>query len=85
MVDLVKTPNTDDIIVDIRHPDEVAIRPLSAQQILLMPFFKIANLKLLLSPRKRYLLYCEQGTMSRIQAELLAEQGHSNIHVFIQP
>lgn len=82
MVDIVNTPSDDDIIVDIRHPDEIQIKPLVlTQTILQIPFYQIQSLREQLDSNKRYLLYCEMGTMSRIQAELMKEKGFLNVHV----
>ncbi|MEQ9210282.1 MAG: hypothetical protein RLN96_10655, partial [Pseudomonadales bacterium] len=32
--------------------------------------------------KKRYLLYCDKGVMSRLHAELLLEAGYSNVGVY---
>ena len=44
-IDVVNLPNTDDIVVDIRHPHESAIKPLhlTANQVISIPFFKLQS------------------------------------------
>ncbi|MCI7718990.1 MAG: tRNA 4-thiouridine(8) synthase ThiI, partial [[Pasteurella] aerogenes] len=51
----------------------------------LMPFYKLSSHFGELDQRKQYLLYCERGVMSKLQALYLKENGFSNIKVFRQP
>ena len=82
MVDLVERLQHDDIVVDIRHPDDVQKKPLALEQTTLqIPYFNIKQLIPQLDSEQRYLLYCDHAMMSRIQAELMAEQGIDNVHV----
>jgi tRNA uracil 4-sulfurtransferase len=72
------------IILDIRAPDEVDIKPLTgvSHQVQLLPFYKLANQFAQLDQTQQYYLYCDRGVMSRLQALLLAEQGYANVGVY---
>lgn len=74
----------DAVILDIRAPDEVDLKPLAgvSHKVLPMPFYKLASQFAQLDQNQQYYLYCERGVMSRLQALLLAEQGHSNVGVY---
>lgn len=74
----------DAIILDIRAPDEVDIKPLTgvSHQVQLLPFYKLAGQFSQLDQGQQYYLYCERGVMSRLQALLLTEQGHQNVGVY---
>ena len=65
-----------DIIIDIRHPHELAVKPLylTKNEVLSIPFFKLQS-SLLLIKEKEYLLYCDKGIMSQLQAEELLAKG----------
>ncbi|MFT7301164.1 MAG: thiamine biosynthesis protein ThiI, partial [Porticoccus sp.] len=77
-------PQPDTVIVDIRHPDEVDVRPLKldANEVQEIPFFALQNRFNELAGGTHYLLYCDKGVMSRLHAELLAGQGFSNVAVY---
>lgn len=81
-IEIVSTPTKDQIVIDIRHPHELALKPLklTANQIIDIPFFKLANSSEL-DKSKNYLLYCDKGVMSQLQAEELAQRGF-NVKVF---
>lgn len=64
----------DQIIIDIRSPMETDERPLDLPH-LAIPFFKLAKQTADLDKSKTYLLYCQQGVMSKLQAVAMAEQG----------
>jgi len=76
-IDVVNMPNTDEIIIDIRHPHESAVNPLylTANQVISIPFFKLQSTNEL-DQQKKYLLYCDKGIMSQLQAEELASKGY---------
>lgn len=71
-------------VIDIRHPDERDATPLSLPSIecLAIPFFELHDKVGSLPGDRRYLLYCEQGVMSRLQALHLADQGWKNVGVY---
>lgn len=73
-----------DIIIDIRSPDEQEDRPLEIENVTIktIPFYKLATQFADLDQSKNYLLYCERGVMSKLQALYLQENGFNNIQVF---
>lgn len=76
-VEIVNMPTTTDVVVDIRHPHETAIKPLvlTKNEVLPIPFFKLQSSQQL-DKDKTYLLYCDKGVMSQLQAEELRAQGY---------
>lgn len=83
-VEVFSMPQPGAIILDIRHPDEVDVRPLKLanSQIEEIPFFALQNSFKDLSAETRYLLYCDKGVMSRLHAELLVDQGFESVAVY---
>ena len=83
-VEIFAAPQVDAIILDIRHPDEVYVRPLrlKTSQVEEIPFFALQNRFKELDPDTRYMLYCDKGVMSRLHAELLVDQGFENVAVY---
>ncbi len=47
-----------------------------------LPFYKLSTQFGNLDQSKTYLLYCERGVMSRLQALYLLEQGFNNVKVY---
>ncbi|MFP3019510.1 MAG: tRNA uracil 4-sulfurtransferase ThiI [Arsenophonus sp.] len=74
----------DDIILDIRSPDEQEKDPLQITNIkvIILPFYKLNRKFSELSRKKNYLLYCERGVMSRLQALYLHKQGFKNVKIY---
>lgn len=82
-VDAVSVLSENDVILDIRSPEEVDERPLDTEhQVLLMPFYKLSSQFANLDKSKNYVLYCERGVMSKLQSLYLKEQGYQNVKVF---
>jgi thiamine biosynthesis protein ThiI len=83
-IEIFAVPQPDTVIVDIRHPDEVDVRPLKldTNEVQEIPFFTLQNRFNELAGDTHYLLYCDKGVMSRLHAELLVEQGFSNVAVY---
>ncbi|MCP3673229.1 MAG: tRNA 4-thiouridine(8) synthase ThiI [Gammaproteobacteria bacterium] len=83
-VEVVKIPAVDDIVIDIRHPNEEENNPLhlTNNTIIKIPFFALQRKMSELDNAKRYLLYCDKGVMSQVQASQLADEGHDNILVY---
>ena len=83
-VEVFSMPQPDTIILDIRHPDEVEVRPLKLanSQVEEIPFFALQSRFKALRAETRYLLYCDKGVMSRLHAELLVDQGFENVAVY---
>ena len=80
----IDTPSAEDVIIDIRHPEEISIRPLylSNNTILTIPFYSLNNQYSSLDQAKNYLLYCEKGVMSQLHAAHLKSEGFNNVKVF---
>ena len=84
---IVSTLDSDSTVIDIRHPDEVDIRPfpLSGEalkaEFLNIPFYKLRSSFTDLNKDKRYLLYCGKGMMSRLHAANLVDEGFGNVAV----
>ena len=72
------------VIVDIRASHEQEKKPLNMPgcEILTIPFFKLGAEVENFAPDKEYLLYCDKGVMSQMQAHHLQEKGFGNIKVF---
>ncbi|AKD37384.1 tRNA s(4)U8 sulfurtransferase [Pasteurella multocida subsp. multocida OH4807] len=81
-VDTVSVLASQDVILDIRSPEETDENPLEMDNVQLMPFYKLSSQFSTLDQSKNYLLYCERGVMSKLQALYLKEQGFSNVKVF---
>jgi len=72
------------VVLDIRSAEEEDENPLEIDgvEIVHIPFFKLATKFGDLDQSKNYLLYCDRGVMSRLQALYLQEQGYSNVKVY---
>jgi len=83
-IEMVTTPQVDDIILDIRHPMEQEKAPLELtnNKVFRLPFFEISKKFPTLDNSKKYLLYCDKGIMSQLQTQELMEQGFENIGVY---
>lgn len=84
-IPLVRMPTGDEVIVDIRHPDEVDKQPLkvSGRPVIPMPFFTLESKWSEIDSKKMHLLYCGKGVMSRIHASHLLGKGYKNIGVYL--
>ena len=83
-VDAVSVLTGEDVILDIRSPEEIDENPLQleGQNVTLLPFYKLSSQFASLDQSKTYLLYCERGVMSKLQALYLKENGFNNVKVF---
>ncbi|PVY76296.1 [ThiS-adenylate] sulfurtransferase [Tamilnaduibacter salinus] len=83
-VELVRTPSLDDVIIDVRHPTEEERAPLhlTNNEILHIPFYELSQHLSELASDRRYLLYCDRGTMSRMHAGQLQAEGLPNVQVY---
>ncbi|MGF1747554.1 MULTISPECIES: tRNA uracil 4-sulfurtransferase ThiI [Vibrio] len=72
------------IVLDIRSADEEEESPLEIEgvEVKHLPFFKLGTQFGDLDQTKTYLLYCDRGVMSRLQALYLQEQGFANVKVY---
>ena len=86
-VDIVYEAKTGNTVIDIRHPDELEISPLSKQRlddavdILSIPFYQLRTKFTTLDQNRRFLLYCDKGMMSRLHAAHLQGEGFKNVAV----
>ncbi|WP_031524271.1 tRNA uracil 4-sulfurtransferase ThiI [Siccibacter colletis] len=73
-----------EVILDIRSIDEQDDKPLQVEgvEIASLPFYKLSTKFGDLDQSKTYLLWCERGVMSRLQALYLNEQGFKNVKVY---
>jgi len=85
-VPIVSLPSHEDVILDIRHPNEVEDAPLDLtnNKVLHIPFYELESRKGELQDSETYLLYCQKGTMSKIHAHHLKTQGMDNVKVYIE-
>lgn len=83
-VDTISVLGKNDIVIDIRSPEETDENPLelAGQEVCLIPFYKLSTLFPELDQSKNYVLYCERGVMSKLQALYLKESGFENVKVF---
>ena len=78
------TPRQQDIVIDVRHPAEVAEMPLTCypdNEVRCIPFFHLAEKSATLDPQASYLVYCEKGIMSRLHAAILRDRGFHNVGI----
>lgn len=83
-VDAVSVLGENDVIIDIRSPEEIDENPLHIenQAMIQLPFYKLSSQFAELDQSKHYVLYCERGVMSKLQALYLKESGFNNVSVF---
>ena len=83
-IDVVSVPHQDDIVIDIRHPEERDKAPLilTNNQIKQVPFYELMAKLDDLEPTKNYLLYCDKGTMSQLHASHLKTMGYQHVGVY---
>jgi thiamine biosynthesis protein ThiI len=76
-------PALGDIIIDIRHPQESADAPLvfASNTVLSIPFFNLEAQLSELDAMLTYLIYCDKGIMSRLQANIMRDRGFKHIAV----
>lgn len=72
------------VLLDIRSPEEEDENPLEINgvEIQHIPFYKLATQFGDLDKTKDYLLYCDQGVMSKLQALYLLGAGFTNVKVY---
>lgn len=83
-VDTVESIDDDSIIIDVRGPEEVDNNELIIDnvEIIHIPFYKITTKFPDLDQNKEYLLYCDRGVMSQLQALYLHDNGFKNVKVY---
>lgn len=83
-VETVNSFGPNDAVLDIRSVDEQDDKPLTLEgvEVVSLPFYKLSTQFGNLDQSKNYLLWCERGVMSRLQALYLREQGFNNVKVW---
>ncbi|RWR00657.1 tRNA s(4)U8 sulfurtransferase [[Pantoea] beijingensis] len=83
-VETVVSFSDNDTVLDIRSVDEQDAKPLHIEGMAVksLPFYKLSTQFGDLDQSKTWLLYCERGVMSRLQALYLHEQGFKNVKVY---
>jgi thiamine biosynthesis protein ThiI len=83
-VDLVENIPENSVVVDIRSPEEEEDKPLTLESVEVkhIPFYKLATQFGDLDMTKEYLLYCDHGVMSKLQALYLLDNGFKNVKVY---
>lgn len=74
-----------EVVLDIRSPDEEEESPLALGgdvEVAHLPFYRLGAQFGDLDQNKQYLLYCDRGVMSKLQALLLHESGFNNVKVY---
>ncbi|MBE8166757.1 MAG: tRNA 4-thiouridine(8) synthase ThiI [Shewanella sp.] len=73
-----------EIVIDIRSREEEERSPLVIEGVTVkhIPFFKLSTEFAELDKEHTYLLYCDRGVMSKLQALYLIEQGYQNVKVY---
>ncbi|WP_286265661.1 tRNA uracil 4-sulfurtransferase ThiI [Thalassotalea atypica] len=72
------------IVLDIRAPEEEDENPLEIDgvEVKHLPFYKLGTQYGDLDQSKEYLLYCDRGVMSKLQALYLKDNGFKNVNVY---
>ena len=85
IIETISQPQAQDVILDVRHPDETELRPLiwPTNKIICLPFFQIAKQLAELDKHQSYLLYCEKGIMSRLHADAMQKSGFEKVAIFV--
>jgi thiamine biosynthesis protein ThiI len=84
-VPVVRMPVGNEVIVDIRHPDEASHRPLkvSGRPVKVIPFFALDSNWADMEKDVTHLLYCGKGVMSKMHASYLLGKGYENVGVYL--
>lgn len=83
-VETVNRVGENEVVLDIRASDEQQNQPLHVDgaQVVALPFYKLNSRFAALDQNKVWLLWCDRGVMSRLQALHLREQGYHNVKVY---
>jgi thiamine biosynthesis protein ThiI len=82
--ELVEMPIAGDVIIDIRPPNEIELKPLVVDNcsVMQIPFYALSTQFPSLDSSKRYLLYCDKGVMSQLHASHLLALEHDLVAVY---
>ena len=83
-VETVTQLSDNDVVLDIRSIDEQEekLLTLNVTELKSLPFYKLSTQFGDLDQNRTWLLYCDRGVMSRLQALYLHEQGFKNVKVY---
>ncbi len=83
-IEEIAAPIAGSTIIDVRPPAEIkkCLQAVGTTKVLSIPFYLLHNQIHALKPDQTYLLYCEHGFMSRLQAEHLLAHGFNNIKIY---
>jgi len=83
-VDTVEQITENAVVLDIRSPEEEDENPLEIEgvEVQHLPFYKLGTQFGDLDQNKDYLLYCDHGVMSKLQALYLLDNGFKNVKVY---
>ena len=83
-VEVVAIPAREDVVIDIRHPNEQEKQPLhlTNNTIINIPFYELESRLDELESKKSYLLYCDKGIMSQLHASHLSSREALSIKVY---
>jgi thiamine biosynthesis protein ThiI len=83
-VDIVSVPAVEDIIIDIRHPEEREKAPLvlTNNEVKEIAFYELMSKVDTFDTAQSYLLFCEKGSMSQLHASHLKGMGYEKIGVY---
>ncbi|WP_394176370.1 tRNA uracil 4-sulfurtransferase ThiI [Thalassotalea litorea] len=83
-IETVDSAGHDHVVIDIRSPEEEDANPLELEHVDVqhIPFYKLATQFGDLPSDKTYLLYCDRGVMSKLQALYLHDNGFDNVKVY---
>lgn len=72
------------VVIDIRHPNERELRPLKLEphRVVDIPFYSLNSQFAQLEQSKQYLLFCDKGVMSQLHAAHLQDEGYTNVGVY---
>lgn len=85
-VALVRSPEANDVIIDVRHPSENEGSPLTLEntETLAIPFYQLETQIKSLDASRRYLLFCDRGVVSRLHSAHLTGEGYKNVGVYLK-
>jgi thiamine biosynthesis protein ThiI len=82
----VSSPAPDQVVIDIRHPNERELSPLRLPGVhiapLSIPFYSLNGEFSQLDRSRQYLLFCAKGVMSQLHAAHLRDAGFDNVGVY---
>ena len=83
-IEMLPTPLVDHSVIDIRHPVEQEAAPLelASGNVEHIPFYKLHKRAEEMDKNAGYMLYCDQGVMSRLHAAHMKEQGFTQVCVY---